>query len=98
MLDQGTGRVQSLFVDAMVREAGSDKDAKMWQTILRSVLSTLTGTSFTDATALQSKLFALDVFLRSPMLQKLLVSSSVFVRMYRCQIFHVQVAHMVPDM
>ena len=70
---QGTGQIQSVFVEAMIKEAGSEKDAQLWQSILRSVLSTLKEVSFTDTAGLQSKLLALDMFLRSPMLQKLLV-------------------------
>ena len=63
-----------MFVEAMIKEAASEKDAQVWQTILRSLLSSLKDVSFTEAiTALESKLFALDVFLRSPMLQRLLV-------------------------
>ena len=46
---------------------------QVWRTILRSVLNTLMHTSFTDTTALNSKLFALDVFFRPPALQRLLV-------------------------
>ena len=46
---------------------------QVWQTILRSVLHTLKHTSFTNTTALNSKLFALDVFFRPPALQRLLV-------------------------
>lgn len=72
---QGTGRVGSLFVEAMTREAASEKDAQVWQSILRNLFSTLRDISFTKPiAALESKLFALDVFLRSPMLQRLLVS------------------------
>ncbi|KAL3133458.1 hypothetical protein ABBQ38_007321 [Trebouxia sp. C0009 RCD-2024] len=57
----------------MTKEAASEKDAQVWQTILRSLLGTLKDVSFTEPiTALESKLFALDVFLRSPMLQRLL--------------------------
>ena len=70
---QGSGTVQSLFVEAMVYEATSDKDVQAWQKILRSVFNTLKQNTFTDTAALQSKLFALDVFLRSPTVQKLLV-------------------------
>ena len=61
----------------MIREASTEKDAQLWQSILRSVLSTLKDVSFTDTAALQSKLLALDMFLRSPMLQKLLVRRTV---------------------
>ena len=72
---QGTGRVGSFFVEAMTKEAASEKDAQIWQSILRSLFSTLRDVSFTEPiTALESKLFALDVFLRSLMLQRLLVS------------------------
>ena len=72
---QGTGRVGSLFVEAMTKEAACEKDAHVWQSILRSLFSTLSDMSFTEPiAALESKLFALDVFLRSPMLQRLLVS------------------------
>lgn len=72
---QGTGRLGSLFVEAMTREAASEKDAQVWQSILRNLFSTLREMSFTEPImALESKVFALDVFLRSPMLQRLLVS------------------------
>ena len=74
-LVQGTGNVGSLFVEAMTKEATSEKDTQVWQSILRNLFSTLKEMSFTEPiTALESKLFALDVFLRSPMLQRLLVS------------------------
>ena len=72
---QGSGRVQSLFVEAMVKENSTEKDMQVWQTILHNVYNTLKQTSFTDATALQSKLFALDVIFRMPLLQGLLVGS-----------------------
>lgn len=73
---QGTGRIGSSFVEAMMKGA-SEKDLQVWQTILHSVLSSLYEVSFTEPiTVLESKLFALDVFLRSPMLQRLLVSRS----------------------
>ena len=58
----------------MVSEVGNAKGIEIWQTILRSVFGTVQGTTFTDTATLQSKLFALDVFLRSPMLQRLLVT------------------------
>lgn len=73
---QGTGGIGSSFVEAMMKGA-SQKDLLVWQTILHSVLSSLHDISFTEPiTVLESKLFALDVFLRSPMLQRLLVSRS----------------------
>ena len=60
---QGTGRVGSLFVEALVTETASEKDAQVWQSILRNLFSNLGEMSFTEPiTALESKLFALDVF------------------------------------
>lgn len=83
---QGTGRIGSPFVEAMMKGA-SEKDLQVWQAILHSVLSSLYEVSFTEpVTVLESKLFALDVFLRSPMLQRLLVSrSSVPVSPHLCK-------------
>ena len=75
---QGSGTVQSLFVEAMVNEASTEKDMQVWTSILRSVFNTLKQTSFTDTAALQGKLFALDIFFRPPVLQKLLVSAFRF--------------------
>jgi len=74
-LMQGCGKLQSLFVVAMVNEARTEKDMQVWQTTLRSVLNTLKQTTFTNAAALQSKLFALDVFFRPPVIQRLLVGA-----------------------
>ena len=59
----------------MVSQNSTEKDMQVWQTILHNVYNTLKQTSFTDATALQSKLFALDVIFRMPLLQGLLVGS-----------------------
>ncbi|DBA74342.1 hypothetical protein WJX77_011104 [Trebouxia sp. C0004] len=70
----GCGKLQSLFVEAVVNEARTEKDMQVWQTILRSVLNTLKQTTFTNAAALQSNLFALDVFFRQPLLQRLLAA------------------------
>ena len=75
MCVQGIGAVQSFFVEAMVNEASTEKDMQAWTSILRSVFNTLKQTSFTDTAALQGRLFALDVFFRPPVLQKLLVSA-----------------------
>ena len=75
VLMQGKGKLQSLFVEAMVNEARTEKDIQVWQATLRSVLKTLKQTTFTNAAALQSKLFALDVFFRSSVLQRLLVGT-----------------------
>ena len=74
-LMQGDGKLQSLFVEAMVNEAHTEKDMQVWQATLRSVLNTLKQTTFTNAAALQSKLFALDVFFRMTVLQRLLVGT-----------------------
>ena len=75
LLLQGDGKLQSLFVEAMVNEACTEKDMQIWQATVRSVLNTLKQTPFTNAAALQSKLFALDVFFRPLLLQRLLVGT-----------------------
>lgn len=90
---QGTGRVGSLFVEALVTETASEKDAQVWQSILRNLFSNLGEMSFTEPiTALESKLFALDVFLRSPMLQRLLVSCNSVSHSWSAHLTHCQIA------